>query len=117
MQAEEELSDGLSVVVDGTFLKQEWRDKALQVAQACGAEAIFVECSCPDEVARLRIAKRLKDTSNLSQARPEFYDRQVADREQLATNATSCKVDTTVSAPLMLKTVFNHVSKTLATKA
>jgi predicted kinase len=72
------LSRGMSIVADGTFLTAEELATARGAAEASGAELRIVECRCPAEVAKARIARRLAEGRDPSEARPELYDRQAA---------------------------------------
>jgi uncharacterized protein len=79
--AEGDLSDGLSVVLDGAFLTAELRLRAADLARHCGVRAFFVHCSCPDGIARQRIAKRARAGGAPSESRPEIFDRQKTNEE------------------------------------
>ncbi|MFT7640750.1 MAG: aminoglycoside phosphotransferase family enzyme/predicted kinase [Pirellulaceae bacterium] len=105
-RAESKLLSGLSVVVDGTFLKEHWRGKAFEIAKLAGARPLLIECQCPPEIAKRRIAHRLQYSESASRAQPEFYDLQLAAREPSAEAQPVCEVDTTTSAPLMLRKVY-----------
>jgi hypothetical protein len=71
------LAAGQSVVLDGTFLERRFASASLDVARRGGAEAVFVRCWCPREVALERIARRSAGGDSLSDADAEVYRRQV----------------------------------------
>ncbi len=79
--AEQHLTDGLSVVLDGTFLIGDLRRQAIEIARRHGARPLFVHCSCPDNVARQRIAQRSSAGGTASESRPDIFARQKADEE------------------------------------
>jgi aminoglycoside phosphotransferase family enzyme/predicted kinase len=79
--AEQHLVDRLSVVLDGTFLTAELRRRAAKLASRRGARPLFIHCSCPDEIARQRIAQRISAGGATSESRPELFDRRKADEE------------------------------------
>ena len=66
---------GASVVCDGTFSKAEGRDALRRIATQSGASFHFIECVIPRAVALRRIAARLAAQRDISEARPEHYDR------------------------------------------
>jgi predicted kinase len=80
-RAEEVIGSGLSVVLDGTFLRESLRDRATDLARRTGAKLLIVYCRCPDDVARARIASRQADGGSLSEARPQLRSLQREEEE------------------------------------
>lgn len=74
-RAEASVRRGHSVVCDGTFSLAEGREALRAVARRHRASFHFFECTVPRAVALRRIAKRYADKSDISEARPEHYDR------------------------------------------
>src|SRR5207244_13426690 len=83
------LADGRSVLLDATFLRCSDRQAAVRHAAGPGKRALFVECTCPREVALQRLGQRWKarvegslDTAEIasgaSDARPDLYDAQAS---------------------------------------
>ena len=64
-----------SVVCDGTFSKASGRDALRRIATRHGASFHFIECVVPRAVALRRVTKRYAERADLSEARPEHYDR------------------------------------------
>lgn len=60
------------------FLDEESLRRAAEVAATTGARIVVVECRCPAEVAKQRIAVRLGMAADSSEARPDMYDMQTA---------------------------------------
>ncbi len=52
------LASGRSALLDATFARRSDRQAAAHLTAACGARAVFLECSCPPEVALQRLASR-----------------------------------------------------------
>ncbi len=69
------IAGGSSVVCDGTFSKAEGRERLRRTAGRLGASFHFIECAVPKAVALRRIAKRRAARSDISEARPEHYER------------------------------------------
>lgn len=97
-RASKQLADGLSVVLDGTFLDQEIKSEPVALAAEHQAECFFVRCACPLDVVRKRIASRAAAGKTLSEARPELVDMQQTAEETLPSGQSVLDVDTT--APL-----------------
>jgi uncharacterized protein len=89
------LTDGLSVVLDGTFLTADLRRQAAHLVRRRGARALFIHCTCPDNVARQRIARRSSVSRDTSESRPEFVDRQKVDEETTTPDLDRIEIDTT----------------------
>ena len=66
---------GRSVVCDGTFSRAIGREALRDIAQRSGASFHFFECVVPRAVALRRVSKRYAARTDLSEARPEHYDR------------------------------------------
>ena len=89
VKAEATLARGRSVLLDASFARQIYRQKAAQLAATHGASCLFVECVCPRDVALARLADRWQDrvdgnkrqikvSSRASDGRPNLYDAQYA---------------------------------------
>jgi len=107
-RAEAIIRRGESVVCDGTFSQAIGRVRLRDIAQRHHASFHFFECVVPKRVALQRIAKRYASRRDLSEARPEHYDRLKAGFEpvrgwssslwtQLSTN---CRAEETVDDAL-----------------
>lgn len=67
-QARALLGTGESVVLDGTFLRQEHRDLAVDLAAECKARLRMFVVECPDAVAEARIIERARAGVDASEA-------------------------------------------------
>ena len=74
-RAEALVREGRSVVCDGTFSKAAGRAALRDIAGRHGASFHFFECVVPRPVALRRVARRYAARADLSEARPEHYDR------------------------------------------
>ncbi len=74
-RAQQMIRRGESVVCDGTFSKAAGREALRRIAARAGASFHYVECAIPRRVAQRRIAHRLAARADLSEARPEHFDR------------------------------------------
>jgi len=98
-QAGRRLAAGSSVILDGTFSKGAYRDEIIRRGCEAGADVFIVECVCPREVAMQRIESRLhRSEGDASEARPELYDQQVAERSREGTLPIDFQVHTIESA-------------------
>ena len=74
-RAETLMRQGRSVVCDGTFSKAAGRETLRAIARRCGGSFHLFECVVPRAVALRRVAARYAAKRDLSEARPEHYDR------------------------------------------
>jgi len=74
-RAEALIRQGQSVVCDGMFSKASGRAQLRQIATRHGASFHFFECVVPRAVAMKRVAARYAGKTDISEARPEHYDR------------------------------------------
>lgn len=74
-KARDQLREGRSVICDGTFSKAAGRQELRDMAAKHGARFHFFECTVPRGTAMRRVRARLARGRDLSEARPEYYDR------------------------------------------
>jgi aminoglycoside phosphotransferase family enzyme/predicted kinase len=108
------LGDGLSVVVDGTFLSTRHRQRAVAESLDCGAVPFVVRCTCADDIALERISRRAAERSSFSDARPELYARQRNEYEPDPPGAAVLDVDTTTPLRLQESAVFERLRQLLS---
>lgn len=99
-RAERVLSNGSSLILDGTFLTTKQRTQARSLARRLGVIPVMLECFCPVEVAAERIRKR---SDALSDALPEFAHQQAEAEEADPAGMPASRIDTTLSLPAMLQ--------------
>ena len=80
-EAEEALSAGYPVVLDGAFLRAQERASARHVAECAGADFFLLECQTDVETVRTRLEARLGQASTPSDGCWEVYVKQQEWRE------------------------------------
>ncbi|MCM0083423.1 AAA family ATPase [Geomonas sp. Red32] len=81
LRACEELSAGRPVVIDATFRRRADRDIFRKLAEDLEVPFVVLETSCPVEVIRERLEKRLDDPREISDARWETYPQLASEYE------------------------------------
>lgn len=71
-QAGHQLGMGQSVVLDASWTDESWRDAARELSDRTYSDLGEFRCRAAPEVAADRIARRLKDRTDLSEATPEI---------------------------------------------
>src|SRR5262249_20947877 len=64
----------IPVILDGTFAAADQVQKARATAGDPRCLWLAIECVCPPEVARERMARRLAEGHDASEAQPELHD-------------------------------------------
>lgn len=90
--AREELAQGGSVVLDGSFVDPADRRRAAQLSDESAVTRTLLECRCPPEVAQARIARRLESGQGHSEARAELHPHQAAQEQP---DSDAVVIDTT----------------------
>ncbi|MEJ2093166.1 MAG: AAA family ATPase [Syntrophobacterales bacterium] len=78
-QAEEHLSLGQNVILDASYKRASERARVRHLAGEHRAQAVFVYCECPANVARERLGIRLSDPEAISDGRAELFTSQAQD--------------------------------------
>lgn len=103
------IDSGCSAILDGTFLTTKSRTDALVLAAAGRAVPLVIQCHCPNDVARQRIAARLAAGRSRSESRPDIHAGQKEDEEPDPPDINVCRVDATASLPAMVKLVLKRL--------
>lgn len=100
--AESALHAGFPVVLDATYLKQEQRAAAWQVAEHNGAPFLILDCQAPESFIATWLQQRQEEGSDPSDATLEVIQAQEAGRDALSDDeqAHSRRVDTHQAASL-----------------
>lgn len=97
--AAEHIARGSTVVLDATFLREDLRASAADVAREAGVPFVLVESTCDDAVVRERLAARQRAGTSPSDATEAVYRRQrerfLADPPAVPPGALHVRVDTT----------------------
>jgi predicted kinase len=91
-RAADHLMRGASVIVDASWISANWRHAARELADRTGSEFVELCCAVRSDIAERRIAQRLSDGVDVSEATPEV---RVAMGEAMDPWPTSCTIDTT----------------------
>ncbi len=116
-RADTMLQQRLSVVLDGTFLARLAREKAMKIAKERMAMGLIVHCHCPPEVAWERIAARIAEGSDPSEARPELHEQQRSEEELPLDEDRRIEVATTSSIACQLQAVICACATDLSPEA
>ncbi|MEN6622777.1 MAG: AAA family ATPase [Smithella sp.] len=81
--AEAEIKSGKPVIIDASFKRRTERQKAVQLAQTLNIPFYMIECTCRDEVVKMRLEKRMKEKDNASDGRWEIYASQKNDFDEI----------------------------------
>lgn len=100
--AQTALSAGFSAVIDASYLKQDQRQAAWQVAESTGVPFLIIDCQAPDAVIEQWLTQRRAQGTDPSDATMEVVRAQQASREPLseAEQQLSRRVDTQEAASL-----------------
>ncbi len=107
-RAEYWLQLGVPVVVDGVYSQCGPREQLLQLASKLGTSAIILDCHCPRDVALQRITER-QQGQDASEARPELYDRQLAEWEASPMGASYGSIDSTMALAAQLNLAWHSL--------
>jgi aminoglycoside phosphotransferase family enzyme/predicted kinase len=94
-RAAEQLAQGFSVILDGTFLSTALKVRVLSLAADHAAAVVHLRCVCPEEVAMARISHRRRETKSTSEARPDLLALQRREEEPDPSGLRRLDVDTT----------------------
>ena len=117
-RANENLRDGVSVVLDGTFIDSHQRDYVRQLGHRMGSPVVVAWCQCPDALARKRIEERNTRGDDISDARPDVFEHQI-ERLRAASNSeieSMLRLDTTRPLEELVETVRLALKQRLLTR-
>lgn len=107
------LRQGVSLVLDGAFLKTAKRDAARELAESSDAVSLLVHCTCAPQTALERIASRAAAGGALSEARSDLYNSQRLAEEPYERSANTIEVDTTAAVRMQEIDILAHVRRRL----
>jgi hypothetical protein len=102
------LDAGRGVVLDSSWARAAHRDAARAVARQCRVELVEIECELDPAIAKERVARRLGDLWNPSDATPDIVDALNAAREPWP---TSMKVSTKESTSDVLADTITRIER------
>lgn len=74
---------GTPVIIDASFKKRSERQKARQLAQRLDIPFYLIECTCRDEIVKMRLDKRVRERTNASDGRWEIFQEQKKDFDEV----------------------------------
>ncbi len=104
-RADDLAEQGMSVILDGTFLAAETCARAVQLAVRHREVPLILRCHCSRTTALRRIEERLAGGHALSEATVETYQCQKGAEEPAPLNVSSWNVDTDNAVPEMLNEI------------
>ncbi|NIP86791.1 MAG: AAA family ATPase [Planctomycetales bacterium] len=110
-QAAETLDAPMSVVLDGTFLFGDLRQRAVQLARGAGAIPLIVDCRCPADIAQRRIAERVAAGRDASEAQPELYVQQCQEEQPDPPGLPVLQLNTTSSVCSLLDELLRRLAQ------
>jgi predicted kinase len=93
-RAAELLADRVSVALDGTFSTTDALAQTQRLAAEHASELLAIECICRAEIAHERISRRLADSSDASEARPEIHGLQKEQWQPWPPDVPQIRIDT-----------------------
>jgi aminoglycoside phosphotransferase family enzyme/predicted kinase len=71
--AQDLLAENENVILDATFFRKEWRDKASEIGRRRNKCVFFIEIRCPEEIVKKRMNKRDENKKDYSDADYRVY--------------------------------------------
>lgn len=83
-RAEALLGAGKGVVIDASFKRRGYRERAKEIAAQHGAPFLLIESSCSDQVVKRRLETRTREKRDVSDGRWSLFKSQKADFEVIS---------------------------------
>jgi hypothetical protein len=97
--AAEALSAGRGVILDATFQRRADRNAARAIARRAGVPILFVECTCPEDEVRRRLAERARRGHDASDADWAIYQQQRRNYEPFTAEEMHDRMSADSTAP------------------
>lgn len=109
--AQSEIKSGQPVIIDASFKRRSERQKAVQMAQRLNIPFYVIECTCRDEIVKMRLDKRVKEKTNASDGRWEIFQEQKNDFDEINEIAAGnyFKIDTSEDPELSRQNVIQKI--------
>ncbi len=109
--AAEKIDQGKTVIIDASFKNRSDRALAANLAQRLRAPFYIIECTCPDDVVKVRLEKRMLDHDNPSDGRWEILQEQKKQYEAISEFPADCcfKVDTSDHPEMMRQNIVQTI--------
>ncbi len=105
------LEQGRPVIIDASFKSRSDRAITIKLAQQAGVPLYVIECTCPDNVVKVRLEKRMQDKDNPSDGRWEILQEQKKQYEEIREFPVDChfKVDTSGNPELFRQKLIHRI--------
>lgn len=110
--AELEIKSGKPVIIDASFKRRIERQKAFQMAQRLHIPFYIIECTCRDEIVKMRLEKRSQEKNNASDGRWEIYAAQKNDFDEINEAAADnyFKIDTSDNPEILRQEIIRKIN-------
>lgn len=109
--AAEKMGQGKPVIIDASFKNQSDRALAVNLGQRLRVPFYIIECTCPDDVVKVRLEKRMLDNDNPSDGRWEILQEQKKQYEAIneIPEGSYFKVDTSDNPETMRQNIIQTI--------
>ena len=106
------IKNNKAVIIDASFKRRADRDRAVALATSLGVDYYVIECTCPEEIVKERLSKRMHEGTDASDGRWEIYVRQKLDFEEI--NEIPTEHYLRLEGSLDFKTHLNEIVKKIS---
>jgi uncharacterized protein len=109
--AQSAIKSGQPVIIDASFKRRSERQKAGQMAQSLNIPFYVIECTCRDEIVKMRLEKRVQEKTNASDGRWEIYAAQKNDFDEIneVTSGNYFKIDTAENPEIVRQEIIRAI--------
>lgn len=108
------IANGVSVVLDGTFLSNQVQTISHEIGTSMNATMMMVNCWCAPEIASQRLQERKRKGDSLSDADQPMHDLQRQQYQTPSAKIPQCEVDTSYAVATQAETVFAAIKESVA---
>ncbi|PKN71739.1 MAG: hypothetical protein CVU54_01580 [Deltaproteobacteria bacterium HGW-Deltaproteobacteria-12] len=111
--ADAAIKSGQAVIIDASFKKRSERQKAMQLAQKLTVPFYMIECTCRDEIVKIRLDKRAQEKDNASDGRWEIFQEQKKDFDEVTEvpAANYFKIDTSDNPERIRQNIIRRIKQ------
>lgn len=111
--AQSEIKSGKPVIIDASFKRRSERQKAVQMAQRLNIPFYVIECTCRDEIVKMRLDKRVQEKTNASDGRWEIFQEQKNDFDEINEIAAEnyFKIDTSEDPESVRQNIIQRIKQ------
>ena len=111
--ADAAIKSGKPVIIDASFKSRSERQKARQMAQKLNIPFYIIECTCSDEIVKMRLDKRAQEKTNASDGRWEIFQEQKKDFDEIneVPAANYFKIDTSENPEILRQEIIRKIKQ------